>query len=101
MPREHRARITWSAAHEAHGLPTVVRMIDPAWPPGVAVGAGPGDVWSLLCQFDRPPAEQGSPSLGVVRFWMDEAPHDTLRPGAVLQLFERATGTYARVEILE
>lgn len=99
MIAEHRARITWSPACLARGLPDVTETIDPAWPPGVAPGTSEG--WSLACRFAHSPREQGSPSEARVRFWMDEAPHDLLVPGARLLLRERGTGQYATVEILD
>lgn len=96
---EHRARVTWSPAHIAAGLPRQAELVDPAWLEGSEPPAA--DAWSLVCRFAPTPAEQGSPSSASIRFWLAEAPHQKLRPGAVLQLFERATGEHARVEVLE
>jgi hypothetical protein len=99
MRKAHEARIHWSAEQRRRGLPAVVRTIDPAW---LGDARPPGEVgWNLVCEFARPPAEQGDPSLGRVHFLVDEAPHAHLRPGAWLRLFERATQQCARVEILD
>ena len=99
MIREHRARITWSAAQVARGLPDIAERTDPAWlaadPPGRT------ESWSLVCRFDGSPKAQGSPSLAWVRFLFPEAPADWLRPGTRLHLFERAADAYATVEILD
>lgn len=98
MEREHTARITWSDAHLRRGLVARAEWIAPAW----FVGDPPGaDGWSLVCCFDVPPAAQGSPSTGRVRLWMAHAPHERLRPGAVLRLFEDATFELATVEVLD
>jgi hypothetical protein len=55
----------------------------------------------LVCSFDTVPAEQGNPSFARVRFMVENAPHELLRPGVTLQLFERATQAYATVQILD
>ena len=77
MATEHRALIHWSATQVRRGLPEKAQLIDPAWfdsePPNVDEG------WSLVCQFDSPPASQGSPSAAHVHFIMEAAPHDRLR----------------------
>lgn|SRR5690348_11485953 len=96
---EHRARITWSDEQVLVGLPTVRETIDPAWLDAAVLGWD--DAWSLVCSFDIPPREQGNPSMARVRFWMSHAPHDVLRPGARLCMFERGTRQYARVGVLE
>ena len=98
MEREHAARFTWSDAHRQCGLVTRTEWIAPAWFDGDPPGA---DGWSLVCRFERPPAEQGSPSLGHIRLFMPEAPHERLRPGAALRLFEDVTRGYAHVEVLD
>jgi hypothetical protein len=99
MATQHHARITWSTEQVRRGLPAVAEMIDPAW----LADATPtiDDGWSLVCRFDSPPREQGNPSLAQVNFLADEAPHDRLKPGSALRLFERGTGSYATVEILD
>ena len=99
MRRVHTARIHWSPEHISRGLPTFARTADPAWLSPARPREDEG--WTLLCEFDSPPSEQGSPSLARVEFGMDAAPHDRLTPGASLQLFERATLKLARVEILD
>ena len=96
---EHLARITWSDQYVRLGLPTFGETIDPAWVEDGKHVAPEG--WSLVCKFDVPPSIQGSPSQARVRFYVSEAPHDILRPGARLRLFERGTTECAQVEILE
>jgi len=93
---EHRARITWSPALEQQGLPTIHESIDPAWLPSAR-----SEGWSLKYRFATPPNEQGNPSEAQVSFLMDNAPHDQLRPGAKLLLFEKWTGERIVVEILD
>ena len=51
--------------------------------------------------FEPPPNEQGSPTVARVRFVMPDAPHERLRPGATLRLFERGTHGFANVHILD
>jgi len=99
MAGEHRANITWSQALAERGLPTAREMRDPAWVDPDTPKADEG--WSLICRFEAPPREQGNPSSAVVRFLADDAPHDRLRAGATLRLYERATGQYASVAILD
>jgi hypothetical protein len=99
MGKGHAARIHWSPEQMTRGLPAVARTIDPAWLEDARPRVDEG--WSLVCEFEPPPAVQGSPSLGRVHFLADEAPHDCLRPGAWLRMFERATQQYAQVEVLD
>ena len=99
MRKEHRARIQWSDAQVQRGLPALDRTIDPAW--FVEPGRGSEEGWSLMCDFDGPPALQGSPSVARVKFLVEQAPHERLVPGARLELFERGTLQRARVEILD
>ena len=99
MTTEHTARITWSSEQVRLGLPSVTSSIDPVWLNDD--GARSTEGWSLICAFGAPPIEQGNPSLARVRFMMDGAPHESLSPGTVLRMFERATGQLASVEILE
>ncbi|HEY0778164.1 MAG TPA: hypothetical protein VGD56_09380 [Gemmatirosa sp.] len=98
MEREHDARITWSDAHLQRGLVARTEWIAPAW----FVGDPPdADGWSLVCRFEVAPAEQGSPSAARIRLWRPHAPHERLRPGAVLRLFEDVTLQLATVEVLD
>ena len=99
MREERRARITWSAAQVRKGLPTFSQTLDPAWVEGTVPRRDEG--WSLMCRVDAAPSEQGNPSMAHVRFLMPAAPHDALRPGATLRLFERETFDLAVVEILD
>ena len=98
MATEHRAQITWSQEHVRGGLPSYAQTNDPARFDDAPEGA---DAWSLVCSFDTVPAEQGNPSFARVRFMVANAPHELLRPGVTLQLFERATQAYATVQILD
>ena len=98
MVTEHLAQITWSQEQVRRGLPSFAKTTDPAQFDGAPEGS---DAWSLVCSFDTAPANQGNPSLARVRFMMENAPHELLRPGATLQLFERATQGYATVKILD
>ena len=98
---EHQALIHWSARQIERGLPTVTESTDPAWLEGATPRVDDG--WSLVCRFDSTPAQQGSPSAARVHFLVDAAPHEYLRAGAQLrlyELYERATSELARVEIL-
>jgi hypothetical protein len=99
MERFHQARIHWSEEQVRRGLPSVSRTTDPSW----FVEAGPGSEqgWSLVCEFEAPPAHQGNPSRARVVFLVEDAPHSRLSPGSRLQLFERGTGQRAEVEILD
>jgi hypothetical protein len=95
MSVERRARITWSPEQVSSGLPESVESIDPAW-------FAPGEeAWSLVCRYASSPRQQGSPSIAQVHFWVAEAPHERLVPGASLRMFERGTAKEARVDILE
>jgi hypothetical protein len=94
--REHEARIRWSDDQVRRGLPTIERTIDPSW----FIDGASDEGWSLVCEFRLAPREQGSPSLAHVHFAVDGAPHDRLRSGVSLRLFERETQSYATVEIL-
>lgn len=98
MPLEHRARIMWSPELLQLGLPAISEITDPSWFDGT--DPRNGESWSLVCRFDLPANQQGNPTYARVRFLMDAAPHERLKPGVVLQLFERATKGHARVEIL-
>ena len=97
MQRHHRARITWSQALTARGLPAFEQTIDPAW---LAIGdVGKSEAWSLECRFDEAPSIQGNPSQAQNRFMMPEAPHHRLVAGATLYLYEPATSQLAVVAI--
>ena len=97
--RVHTARIHWSPELIKLGLPEFAQTIDPAWFTDARDSYKEG--WSLVCDFDVAPARQGSPSTARVRFFVEQAPHDRLRPGVSLWMFERATQKHARVEIVD
>lgn len=99
MQRAHSAWIYWSAEQGMRGLPNRSQTVDPAWFDDAAPGREEG--WSLVCEFDPPPSEQGDPTEARVRFLVPDAPHDRLRPGVRLRLFERATQQCATIEILD
>jgi|SRR4029077_3263024 len=96
---EHRARFRWSDSRSKRGLPDtlryahVVRFTEdpPPWS---------DESWSLACKFETSPAQQGNPSMGRVRFLLDDAPHERLKPGLKCWLFEVPT-LAAEIEILD
>ena len=96
---EHRARIHWSASRASRGLPDTLRYVHairfsqglPPWP---------DESWSLVCTFDSSPLHQGNPSLARVRFLVDAAPHDQLKPGAKCWLYE-GPAEAATVEVID
>jgi hypothetical protein len=47
-----------------------------------------GSAWSVVLEFDRSPAEQGSPSLAKARFLVEEAPQNWLQSGRKFELYE-------------
>jgi hypothetical protein len=99
MSAAHRAKIAWSQQQIERGLPPLLELVDPAW----FLGTDPSSdaSWSLRCQFDVAPSRQGNPSDARVQFLVDAAPHERLKPGVVLELFERSTQARARVEIID
>ena len=97
-PVTHQASIRWSAEQERQGLPAFDHTTDPAWHVDEVPRQDEG--WSLMCNFERPPAAQGNPSIARVRYLMPNAPH-RLVAGLRLRLFERGTGQFADVEILD
>ena len=97
-PHTHQASIRWSAEQDRQGLPAFSRTTDPAWHVDEVPKKDEGR--SLMCNFDSLPVVQGNPSIAQVRYLMPNAPH-RLVPGLRLRLFERGTGQYADVEILD
>ena len=98
MTPARRARITWSSAHVARGLPSASELVAPAWFEADAPGA---EGWSLVCRFEASPEAQGSPSLASIAFMVPHAPHERLAPGTRLQLYEGGRDERALVEVLE
>lgn len=56
------------------------------------------DGWSVVLEFETPPSEQGSPSIGKVSFLVDEAPDEWLFPGQIFEMYEGKRMT-AKVEV--
>lgn len=98
MRAEHRARVQWSPRRVRQGLFDRKEVIAPAWLSDAIPQQEEG--WSLVLRFDRTPLEQGNPTMAFVHFFVENAPHDRLRTGAVLRLFEELPGSLATVEIL-
>ncbi|HET7584322.1 MAG TPA: hypothetical protein VFK13_05410 [Gemmatimonadaceae bacterium] len=94
MSTVHAARIHWSTEQLQQGLPAGNQTIDPVWLEAARPRIDEG--WSLVCEFEQPPVQQGNPSLAHVHFALNDAPQDWLRPGTWLCMFERATQQYAR-----
>lgn len=44
--------------------------------------------WSVVLDFDRPPLEQGNPSVARAKFLSDSAPIERLMPGRTFELYE-------------
>ena len=91
----HRALVHWSPQQLQRGLPHSVRAIDPAWIDRDEDG------WSLVVRFEKPPVQAGSPTRAWIHFAFGDAPHEVLKAGAILSMFERETGGRARVEVLD
>jgi hypothetical protein len=97
----HRVKVTWVSAGKGGRatLPSATRYVnighfphDPVdWPDGS---------WSVVLEFDAPPAEQGSPSYGTASFLVDEAPHEWLQPGSTFDVYEGTRHT-ASIEVLD
>jgi hypothetical protein len=60
----------------------------------------PHGAWSVVCAFDSPPSQQGSPSFGRVSFYVADAPHERFRPGTRFSLHEGPMEV-AQVEVLD
>ena len=80
----HPVKVYWCDAQSGGraSLPAVNQYItisrfpddEDSWPDGA---------WSIVANFDSPPAEQGSPSVGRAHFLVEAAPSERLRPGAI------------------
>ena len=83
------AKVNWLSANEGgrSALPdtrryvTISRFPDDGsnWPDGA---------WSVVLDFETPPSEQGSPSIGEVSFLMENAPQGRLGVGQRFDLYE-------------
>ena len=51
-------------------------------------GAWLQEAWSIVLEFDEPPATQGNPSMARARFLAEQAPVDRLKPGRAFELYE-------------
>jgi hypothetical protein len=99
MHKVHTARIHWSAEQLRQGLPSSGRRTDPAW--FTEPGPGSEEGWSLVCEFEPQSLSPDEPTIARVSFMVENAPHDRLRAGTRLQLFEQATRRRVLVEILD
>lgn len=54
--------------------------------------------WTVVFEFDEPPAEQGNPSAGRAHFLRQEAPHDRLQRAGAFDLYA-LTKHVGRVEV--
>jgi len=46
------------------------------------------EAWSIVLEFDEPPSVQENPSIARVRFLVEQAPVDRLKPGHAFELYE-------------
>jgi hypothetical protein len=92
------AKVIWTpeaegGRKELPGVPiysTVARFPGEDWSKGA---------WSVVLEFNTPPNQQGSPSIGWARFLSSDAPQGRLKAGAKFQLFEGAKHV-ASVELI-
>lgn len=98
-PSLHTIRISW-CGHREHNPPDVLTYL----PISRFAEDGPDWIkkpkWSLLLQFETPPSEQGNPSIGFARFFVDDAPHEKLAPGVTFHLYE-GPACVAEAEVLD
>lgn len=83
------ARVFWVPPEQGgrSGLPAGLQYSTVSKWPGQEDGAWPNSAWSVVLDFDRPPAEQGNPSSARARFLVNDAP-DLLVPGRKFELYE-------------
>ena len=96
-----RARVRWLSKTEGGrtSLPGGERYVTigrfpeegPGWPDGA---------WSVVIDFETPPAEQGNPSVGTASFLMEAAPQERLEQGTHFELYE-GLSKVADVELLD
>lgn len=58
------------------------------------------EAWSIVLEFDEPPAKQGNPSMARARFLVEAAPIERLKPGCAFELYE-GKKCVATVEIMK
>lgn len=100
MITDHLAIVTWLATGPSGALhlPDSLQVIGigrfaddgPEWPDGS---------WRVVCRFDTPPSEHGSPIQARVHFLMDQAPHERIAPGVRFDVCE-GRQVVAAVEVL-
>lgn len=100
MITNHLAILTWLATGPSGALrlPSGLQYIGigrfaddgPEWPDGA---------FSVVCRFDTPPAEHGSPIQARVHFLVDQAPHERIAPGVRFEVYEGLLRV-AAVEVL-
>ena len=89
MSKSVLAKVHWIPAEEGGRafLPTgkqyatIARFTEDA-------GARLQEAWSIVLEFDKPPSVQGNPSIARVRFLVEQAPVDRLKPGRAFGLYE-------------
>jgi hypothetical protein len=81
MPKEQGGRNEPPAGAGSPPYATVVRFVDTEqpWPPPIA--------WSLVVEKDEALSERYR-WVADVHFLMNDAPHDSLRPGRAFELYE-------------
>lgn len=94
------ARLEWTAERRRRSLPASPVYIHPArfrdgGPPWLD-----DDTWSVACELPRALASEAPSALVTVGFQSGAAPHDRLRPGVSLWLYE-GPECAARIEIIE
>jgi len=46
------------------------------------------EAWSIVLEFDKPPAAQGNPPMAKAQFLAGKAPVDRLKPDRAFELYE-------------
>jgi hypothetical protein len=94
------AKVQWVAPEEGGrtSLPTGKKYATMARFPE-DTGTWLQEAWSIVLEFDDPPAAQGNPSMAKARFLAGQAPVDRLKPGRTFALYE-GNKKVAMVEIV-